>query len=198
MLIEQGDICIRNAEKADCVQLAAWWNDGSVMAHAGFPLGLNTTAEAIEAQLAGDSDETVRRLMIEYRGVPIGEMNYRSMGTRTAEIGIKICRSEYREKGLGRTILRLLIRRLFAMGYETIVLDTNKTNTRAQHVYELLGFRKLRVNEHNWRDQLGNWQSSVDYELTPECFVDHSERGSGSLETAKAAEEDICITMRRP
>lgn len=198
MLIEQGDICIRNAEKADCAQLAAWWNDGRVMAHAGFPLGLNTTAEEIEAQLAGDSDETVRRLMIEYRGVPIGEMNYRSMGTRTAEIGIKICDPAYQEKGLGRMILSLLIKRLFAMGYEKIVLDTNKNNTRAQHVYELLGFQKLRVNEHNWRDQLGNWQSSVDYELTPERFVDHSERGSGSLETAKAAEEDICITMRRP
>ncbi len=176
MLIEEEDICIRNAEKADCVQLAAWWNDGSVMAHAGFPLGLNTTAEKIEAQLAGNSDETARVLMIEYRGEPIGEMNYRNLGGKTAELGIKICDPAYQEKGLGRVILSLLIRRLFSMGYEKIVLDTNRTNTRAQHVYELLGFQKLRVNENAWQDQLGRWQSSVDYELTPERFIDCSQR----------------------
>ncbi len=34
MRIIYHDICIRNAENEDCEQLAAWWNDGSVMAHA--------------------------------------------------------------------------------------------------------------------------------------------------------------------
>ena len=42
------DIClhelrIRNAVPADCRRLADWWNDGAVMAHAGFPNGLGTT-----------------------------------------------------------------------------------------------------------------------------------------------------------
>ena len=36
MRIENGDLCIRSAEADDCPQLAKWWNDGSVMAHAGF------------------------------------------------------------------------------------------------------------------------------------------------------------------
>ena len=36
--------------------------------------------------------------------------------------------------------------RLFRNGYSKIVLDTNLTNTRAQHVYESLGFRKVRTN----------------------------------------------------
>ena len=40
MKIIHCDLCIRNAEEKDCEQLAAWWNDGSVMAHAGFPNGL--------------------------------------------------------------------------------------------------------------------------------------------------------------
>ena len=47
MLIRNNKLCIRNAEKTDCVQLAKWWNDGSVMTHAGFPNGLGTTPEEI-------------------------------------------------------------------------------------------------------------------------------------------------------
>lgn len=35
----------------------------------------------------------------------------------------------------------MLIEELFSMGYEKIILETNLKNTRAQHVYERLGFR---------------------------------------------------------
>ena len=174
MLIEKNGVRIRNAEAADCEQLAAWWNDGRVMAHAGFPLGLHTTAEEIRRQIVRDSDDTRRRLIIEYRSRAIGEMNYTNQGNQTAEIGVKICEPAYQEKGLGRVLLSLLIGRLFDTGYAKIILDTNLKNTRAQHVYELLGFRKLRVNENAWTDQLGQAQSSVDYELTPDSFHDFS------------------------
>jgi RimJ/RimL family protein N-acetyltransferase len=47
-----------------------------------------------------------------------------------------------------------------------IILDTNKKNVRAQHVYEKLGFKKVRENINSWQDQLGVWQTSIDYELT--------------------------------
>ena len=174
MDIKKDDIRIRNAGEADCEQLAAWWNDGTVMAHAGFPLGLGTTAEDIQGQLGTDSDETGRRLIIEYKSSPIGEMNYRNMENGTAEIGIKICEPSFQERGLGRVILSLFIRELFAMGYSKIILDTNLKNERAQHVYEMLGFRRLRVNIDAWKDQLGVPQSFVDYELAPENFRDHS------------------------
>ena len=60
---------------------------------------------------------------------------------------------------------------LFQVGYEKIILDTNLLNTRAQHVYEKLGFTKLRVNTNAWRDQLGNPQSSVDYEMNKRDFT---------------------------
>ena len=174
MEIISGDIRIRNAGETDCEQLAAWWNDGAVMAHAGFPLGLGTTAEKIKEDLTADSDAAGRRLIIEYKGRPIGEMNYRNMGNSTAEIGIKICEASFQEKGLGRVILSLFISELFSMGYKKIVLDTNLKNLRAQHVYEMLGFRRLRVNIDSWEDQLGVPQSSVDYDLTPEDFLDYS------------------------
>ncbi|WP_438446465.1 GNAT family N-acetyltransferase [Gorillibacterium sp. sgz5001074] len=48
------------------------------------------------------------------------------------------------------------------------MLDTNLSNERAQHVYEKLGFRRTAVRIDSWRDQLGNLQSSVEYELLRE------------------------------
>jgi ribosomal protein S18 acetylase RimI-like enzyme len=68
----------------------------------------------------------------------------------------------------------VFIRDLFSAGYSKIVLDTNLKNLRAQHIYELLGFQKIRVNYEAWTDQLGERQSSVDYELIPERFRDHA------------------------
>ena len=57
MLIEHEDIRIRDAEDDDAAQLCLWWNDGTVMAHAGFPLGLGTTRENILQKLhSGDGN----------------------------------------------------------------------------------------------------------------------------------------------
>ena len=57
-------------------------------------------------------------------------------------------------------------------GYEKIILDTNVKNTRAQHVYEKLGFKKVRTRIDAWKDQHGELQSSIDYELTPGSLGD--------------------------
>lgn len=167
-----GSIKIRQTTEADAARLCAWWNDGSVMAHAGFPNGLGTTEDKIRALIAEESDDTVRRHIIEYEEAPIGEMVYRNLGDGVCEIGIKICEARWQNRGLGKVILSLFIRSLFDdFGYRKIVLDTNLKNERAQHVYERLGFRKIRVNVNSWKDQLGRPQSSVDYEMTREQFV---------------------------
>ena len=100
MNIRYNDLCIRNAEKRDCEQLAAWWNDGKVMAHAGFPNGLGTMAKEIEAQIKNDTDDTKRRLMIEYQDKAIGEMSFYVYEGKKYEIGIKICETDYQERDL--------------------------------------------------------------------------------------------------
>lgn len=163
-------ITIREAVKEDAGQLCTWWNDGRVMAHAGFPNGLGITEERIIAQISDASTRHYRHV-IEYQGRLIGEMNYRDVEAGVCEIGIKICDFSMQNKGLGKIILSLFIQTLFNYGYQKIILDTNLTNTRAQHVYEQLGFQKLRTNIDSWTDQLGKLQSSVDYELTPDSFV---------------------------
>ena len=170
MHLTHGPITIRNAEAADSTLLAGWWNDGRVMAHAGFPKGLMTTAEKIAESLKSDTDQTRRRLILEYDCTPIGEMNFRVVSEETCEIGVKICVFSMQEKGIGRKALSLLLQGLFDRGFSKITLDTNLTNTRAQHVYELLGFQKTGVRYDSWRDQLGNLQSAVDYELTQAHF----------------------------
>lgn len=166
MYIQYDTLLIRDAVTADAQQLTAWWNDGAVMAHAGFPLGLGTTEEKVIAGLGNG------RLILEENERLIGEACYRKVGEGIAEIGIKICETDCQNRGLGRIILSMLISWLFEQGFEKIVLDTNLTNLRAQHVYESLGFHKLRVNIDSWTDQLGNKQSAVDYELTEDSFED--------------------------
>ena len=104
-------------------------------------------------------------------GIPVGECNYRQTEDGVAEIGIKICETDCQNRGVSRKILSLLIGWLFRNGYSKIVLDTNLKNTRAQHVYESLGFRKVRTNIDAWKDQVGQLQSSVDYELVEKDFI---------------------------
>ena len=174
MNIKFENIKIREAEISDANILTNWWNDGKVMAHAGFPNGLGITLDKIKRQILQESDENGRTLIIEYDNMPIGEMNYRNIQDYKVEIGIKICNPNYHEKGLGRVILSLFIKELFTMGFKVIILDTNVKNKRAQHIYELLGFKKIRINSDSWKDQLGNLQSSIDYKLIEDNFNDYS------------------------
>ena len=164
MKIQYENLIIRQAETADAKSLAAWWNDGAVMAHAGFPNGLGTTEEEVIEGLSNG------RMVIEESGRLIGECNYRNVEDGVAEIGIKICETDCQNRGIGRKVLSMLIGWLFRNGCSRIILDTNLTNTRAQHVYEALGFRKVRTNIDSWKDQPGWLQSSVDYELVEPDF----------------------------
>lgn len=165
MLIKQGEITIRNATAEDANVLCKWWNDGAVMAHAGFPNGIGTSEEEIAKSLEADRDDTCRRHIIEIDTKAIGEMNYRNKGHQTAEIGIKICENSYQNKGYGKRILLLFINGLLIdLGYDRIVLDTNSNNKRARHVYQSLGFTPIKGGEFKWKDQLGRWQRSISYE----------------------------------
>ena len=167
MRIQHKNLTIRQAEVTDAKQLAAWWNDGAVMAHAGFPNGLGTTEEEIIERFGNGC------MVIEESDRLIGECNYRNIADGVAEIGIKICETDCQNRGVGRKVLSMLIRWLFRNGYAEIILDTNLTNTRAQHVYESLGFRKVRTNIDSWKDQFGRLQSSVDYALVEQDFVSY-------------------------
>ena len=161
------DLKIRFAEAKDTKELFRWWNDGKVMAHAGFPAGLGISEEEIR-KLIGKDDEHSRHLILEYREEAIGEMNYR-LPEDHAEIGIKICEAEKQEKGLGRRYLSLLIEELFKER-EEIRLDTCAENARARHVYELLGFRLKDLCRNGYTDPSGKSHDVAYYTLKKEEF----------------------------
>ena len=160
MRLARDNLIIRTAEAADVPHLGKWWRDGAVMAHAGFPHGLQISDSEIAQSLRPG------RLIIEVDGIMAGEMSYRDIGGFTAEIGIKICDVEFQDKGYGAKLLDMLICHLFTQhGFERIALDTNVANIRAQRVYEKVGFRNIGVSIDSWRNQLGHLQSSINYEM---------------------------------
>ena len=149
MELTQENMVIRYAAKSDARILCDWWNNGEIMAHAGFPHGINTTIEKVEQQLSEETDQTTRRFIIEINKEPSGEMNYRNKGNNIAEIGIKICDFNKQEKGCGKKLLRMFIEYLFGQpGYKKIILDTKLNNKRAQHVYEKIGFKKIKMDTY--------------------------------------------------
>lgn len=170
MYLKNDNLVIRHATVDDVQILCHWWSDGKIMAHAGFPNGINTDANELKEKLKNETDAS-RRLIIEIDSNRVGEMSYRIQGD-AAEIGIKICNFSYQEKGYGTRILKMLIKYLFdEMKVKKVILDTNLSNTRAQHVYEKIGFKKVAVRINSWTDQLGVLQSAVDYELRREDFA---------------------------
>ena len=171
MDIRNGKFRIRNATAQDAKILMEWWNDGKIMAHAGFPNGLGISEREIIDSLEKDNLSR-RRLIVEFDNEPIGEMSYNTPKEKTAEIGIKICDASQQNKGHGTEYLKMLMKHIFmSMGYDKIILDTNLKNERAQHVYERLGFRKTGTNIDSWQDQSGEFQSSVEYEMTRAEYI---------------------------
>lgn len=174
MRVSQGALTIRSAVPEDAELLTQWWNDGTVMEHAGFPNGIGTTVERTLNQLEANVTGLSQVCIMEENGVGFGEMSYR-ISDHAAEVGIKICDPSYQNNGRGTRLMHMLIGHLFmdeALNarhrIDRVILDTNLKNVRAQHVYEKIGFRKIAVHENSWRDQLGMLQSSVDYELRRE------------------------------
>jgi RimJ/RimL family protein N-acetyltransferase len=171
MILINDNLKIRSADINDTPLFGSWWRDGVIMEHAGFPHGLDITDDKIEKQILSCSDDTFRLLIIEIDGIIKGEMNYHNMGFNTAQMGIKICDFSLHGKGYGTMLIHMLIEELFNnRGFERIILDVNPNNKRACHVYEKLGFRQKGIRVDNWKNQLGELQSSVDYELTKDEF----------------------------
>ena len=166
------NITIREAKKEDARLLLLWWNNGKVMEHAGYPHGLETTEERIILQL--EKNHNNYRHIIEYNNTPIGEMNYIELKDNVCDIGIKICEFSYQNKGLGKQILSLFISNLFdELKFKKVILSTDLRNLRAQHVYEQLGFKKVKVFYDSWTDQLGKLRTSVCYELVKKDFISY-------------------------
>lgn len=141
------------------------------MCSVGFPKGLCITAQCVAADILCQEHQGRYQFIASLDNIPIGELNYKIKGKNIAEIGIKICVLSARKKGYGKILLSLLIDYLFHEGYQKIVLNMNPDNVSAQSVYIQLGFKKRGEDIHLWTDQSGQIQSSIEYELSKENFL---------------------------
>ena len=193
MLIKYENLTIRDAVATDTEQLFAWYNDGNIMAQFGYPDGMGLEYKPPEEISQGIAENTENTdddhlHIIELDGKPIGEMNYRSFCypdgmiecdgkpidetiyrnmERAIEPGIKICDISARDKGYGTKLLTMFIDALFRYhGFQKIILDTDKKNERAQHVYEKkLGFRFLGTHRDLSLDESEYYASVVYFEM---------------------------------
>ena len=168
MKLRYEDLLIKDVTMKDADLLLSWWNDGSVMAHAGFPEGLHTTKEKILEDM--EKYDENRQVMILLDGEePIGECNVRFLEDH-AEIGIKICVFEKQEKGLGKKYLSMLLEKVFERT-DLVTLDTDAENKRARHVYEELGFKLKEIKEAFYKnDQMDKAMDVAFYECPKEDF----------------------------
>ena len=62
---------------------------------------------------------------------------------------------------------------ILELKFKKVILSTDLRNLRAQHVYEQLGFKKVKVFYDSWTDQLGKLRTSVCYELEKKDFISY-------------------------
>lgn len=173
---EVNDIIVRSAQIEDIDTLAKWWASGKVMAHAGFPNGIKTDKEQIKSDIIRCHETKFprfERLMITLKpNQNIGEMSYRMVKPNIYEIGIKICEFDLHNKGYGTLAIKALLDYLFNdCKALKVLLDTNLDNVGAQNFYERLGFDKVMIRKDAFKNQLGELQSTVEYEMDKEKFL---------------------------
>ncbi|WP_440895455.1 GNAT family N-acetyltransferase [Amphibacillus sp. Q70] len=179
MRLEKDNVVIRRATMDDAVQLNQWWNDGQVMEHAGFPNGLGESLEDTINNISHQRDHFSQLCIIEVNGKSIGELSYQMRSDRVASAGWKICDFNYQKQGYGPQVIMMLFEFLFTdeaihskFPIDRIVWDTMLENKRAQYVYEhKIKARKVGIQENTWQDPLGNWRSTVNYEIKKEDFL---------------------------
>ena len=176
--IQKSSIRLRSAAEVDVPLLNSWWNDGAVMAHAGFPEGLRQGMEQTLSQVKRSREAGGWLCIIEIEGKAVGECSLK-VWKNEGHPGWKICDLSYQNRGFGPMIIQMTMDYYFS-GFSLnsdkplarVVWDTMLDNIRAQRVYERLpGVRRLGVRENCWQDQTGRWHSAVDYELTREDWT---------------------------
>lgn len=164
------NISIKSATEADAPLLLYWWNDGEIMAHAGFPLGAQTTLEKVKNSISKNT-ESKQLLIIYCEKIPIGEMNYQEENN-VYSLGIKICNKMFQNNGYGTEILKQFFNYLFTKkNAEKITCDTNLKNIRAQFVYEnKLKMKRVKTTYNSWTNQIGELCSATFFEITKKDF----------------------------
>ena len=88
-----------------------------------------------------DKNETRYAICLKDTGEIIGDIGERIVpDSPDIKFGLTIFRKDLWDKGLGRQAIMQLLKKLKARCVETVVLDADKRNERALHLYKKIGF----------------------------------------------------------
>lgn len=163
MLLQEGDLMIRDLRAADEGALLRWLTDPAVLE---FYEGRDKafTPELVREHFYDDSDQNMHRCIIEQNGNPIGYLQYYLLwneedfdayDVETESVSVErpvfamdqfIGEPRLWGQGLGRRFVGMMQRHL--AGKENafaILLDPRADNERAIRCYEACGFRKVKL-----------------------------------------------------
>ena len=152
--ITNGDIRIRSMTDEDFPLMLKWLTDGSVLE---FYAGRDTryTFETLKAHYSEVWDTVYYRIILEYKGNAIGygqlyklygdlyeEYHYPQNGETVFAADQFIGEPEYWNRGIGTKYLQTILNFLKAVeNADAVILDPHKSNARAIHAYEKVGFK---------------------------------------------------------
>lgn len=166
-LIKGGNITIRQMQdnQADYNLMAKWLSDPRVYEFVhGKPKNLEWVKNKYSPRI--QKKENINACFIEFKNQPIGyiqyfnikpyEKNYEMKNTKDIwAIDLWIGEVEYWDKGIGSKTLKLLGNYIFKnLMAKKIIIDPHTANPRAIHVYEKVGFKKVKIlkNHEEYQD----------------------------------------------
>ncbi|MFZ5353991.1 MAG: GNAT family N-acetyltransferase [Bacillota bacterium] len=154
-MIEGKKVIIRQLESGDEELFHKWRNDAEGNLYCAFRYGFLLSMEAFRLELKNQIESNdlfpKEKTFIICRKedlTPIGDISYRNWDyrNRSAEFGIEIGVVSERSKGYGYDALYSFIEYMFSfLNLNKIELTTLADNTKAQKLYEKLGFKKTGV-----------------------------------------------------
>ena len=146
----QGDLVVlRAVERNDLPNFVRWLNDETVLEYFGqiVPLSLEQEEKWYEDTL---QDSSACAFSVDFEGKHVGGAGFNQIQPRhrNAEVGLFIGVPGLWDRGLGRDVMRTLLRYGFQqLNLHRIYLRVYSENRRAVHLYEKLGFQ----HEGLWR-----------------------------------------------
>lgn len=162
MIITSGDIKIRpmKDEDVDYQLMAKWLSDPRIYEFIhGKPKDIEWVKNKYGPRIR--KEKLVNSCFIELKNQPIGyiqyfnikpyEKDYELKNTKDVwAIDLWIGEVDFWEKGIGSKSLNLLVNYIFEnLNAKKIIIDPHLDNPRAIHVYEKIGFKKVKIlKEH--------------------------------------------------
>jgi ribosomal protein S18 acetylase RimI-like enzyme len=119
------------------------WANSMVSREFEVSFDIRAALEQDLAKLHQFTPPTGRLLLGQYDAKPVGCACLKKIGAEIGEIKRMYVRSDYRRRGIGRSLLEALIEEARQIGYSKIRLDSAPFAKESQALYRKVGFQKI-------------------------------------------------------